>query len=106
VTSPEQRATLAELDALLRECAFVEPYRFRAISAAPGECELELPYREALDRPGGIVNGPALMAAADVAIWPAILTLRGIGEQGSLRTSKLRFSARQCARTWCAARAC
>jgi uncharacterized protein (TIGR00369 family) len=93
-----QRATLAELNALLRQCAFVEPYRFRAISAAPGECELELPYREAPDRPGGIVNGPALMAAADVAIWPAILTLRGIGEQwvtADLKTSFLSAAVRE-----------
>ena len=76
-----QRATVEELNRLLSRCSFIEPYRFRALSCAPGECELELPYRESLDRPGGVVNGPALMATADVAMWLAILTLRGVDEQ-------------------------
>ena len=76
-----QRASLEALNALLRECSFAAPYRFRAIACSPGECDLELPYRESLDRPGGTVNGPALMAAADVAMWLAILTTRGTHEQ-------------------------
>ena len=76
-----QRATLEDLNALLARCTFAEPYRFRAISCAAGECELELPYAAWLDRPGGVVNGPALMAAADVAMWLAILTTRGTEEQ-------------------------
>ena len=33
---------------------------------------LELPHKPALERPGGIINGPALMAAADCAMWLAI----------------------------------
>jgi uncharacterized protein (TIGR00369 family) len=74
-------ATLDDLNALLSSCSFIEPYRLRALSCSPGECEIELPYRESLDRPGGSVNGPALMAAADVAMWLAILTTRGTHEQ-------------------------
>jgi len=33
---------------------------------------VELPHRKALERPGGIINGPSLMAAADCAMWLAI----------------------------------
>ncbi len=33
---------------------------------------IELPHRPLLERPGGIINGPALMAAADCAMWLAI----------------------------------
>lgn len=38
-----------------------------------------IPLRKALLRPGGIVNGPALMAAADVVLWLAIKARHGIG---------------------------
>ncbi len=44
----------------------------------PGECVLELPHRPLLERPGGIMNGPALMAAADCAMWLAIKTRIGL----------------------------
>ena len=75
------RATVAELEAVLSAARFVDPYGFRVRSCAPGVCELELPFHASLERPGGIVNGIALMGAADVAMWLAIMTLRGTAEQ-------------------------
>jgi acyl-coenzyme A thioesterase PaaI-like protein len=39
-----------------------------------------VPYQPALDRPGGIVAGYVFMAAADVAMWLAILTKLGTKE--------------------------
>ena len=48
---------------------------------------LELPHRPALERPGGIINGPALMAAADCAMWLAIKAR--IGVEGDALTSEL-----------------
>ena len=39
---------------------------------------LELPHKPALERPGGIINGPALMAAADCAMWLAIKARIGV----------------------------
>jgi uncharacterized protein (TIGR00369 family) len=74
-------ATMAELDAVLKATRFVDPYGFRVLSCAPGVCELSLPFHPSLERPGGIINGIALMGAADVAMWLAIMTLRGSGEQ-------------------------
>ena len=94
----EQRASLEALNKLLSECSFVEPYAFRALSCGAGECELLLPYRTVLDRPGGSVNGPALMAAADVAMWLAIKTVRGIDDPSvtaSMSTQFLKSSQRE-----------
>jgi len=53
-----------QLQALLDRSRFLRPYRFRVVAVKKGKCTLELPHRPVLDRPGGIINGPALMAAA------------------------------------------
>jgi acyl-coenzyme A thioesterase PaaI-like protein len=39
---------------------------------------VECPEYARLERPGGIVNGPALMAAADCAMWLAIKARIGV----------------------------
>jgi len=57
---------------------FLRPWGFRVASVGDGVCTLKLPHRRALERPGGIINGPALMAAADCAMWLAIKTRIGI----------------------------
>ena len=77
----ELRATLDELNAVLDASRFVESYRFRAVACAPGVCELDLPFDPSLERPGGVITGVALMGAADVAMWLAIMTLRGTSQQ-------------------------
>jgi acyl-coenzyme A thioesterase PaaI-like protein len=64
--------TKKELQALLDRSRFVRQYGFRVLKATAEICTIELPHRPALERPGGIVNGPALMAAADCAMWLAI----------------------------------
>ena len=66
------------LQALLDRSRFLRPYGFRVVSVKAGHCTLELPHRPALERPGGIINGPALMAAADCAMWLAIKTHIGV----------------------------
>ncbi len=48
------------------------------VTADEEKCTLELPHRADLERPGGIINGPALMAAADCAMWLAIKTRLGM----------------------------
>ena len=60
------------LQALLDESSFLKPWGFRVVTVNDDECTLELPHRADLERPGGIINGPALMAAADCAMWLAI----------------------------------
>jgi acyl-coenzyme A thioesterase PaaI-like protein len=69
-----------QLQALLDRSRFLRPYGFRVVLANKGKCTLELPHRAALERPGGIINGPALVAAADCAMWLAIKAQIGIEE--------------------------
>ena len=76
-----------ELQALLDESAFLRPWGFRVVEVTGDECTLELPHRAELERPGGIINGPALMAAADCAMWLAIKAR--LGMQGDALTSEL-----------------
>jgi uncharacterized protein (TIGR00369 family) len=66
------------LQRLLDRSRFLRPYGFRVISITKNRCTLELPHKPALERPGGIINGPALMAAADCAMWLAIKARLGI----------------------------
>jgi acyl-coenzyme A thioesterase PaaI-like protein len=76
-----------QLQALLDRSRFLRPYGFKVISVNNSKCTLELPHKPALERPGGIINGPALMAAADCAMWLAIKAR--IGVEGDALTSEL-----------------
>ena len=67
-----------KLQSLLDTSPFLRPWGFRVVEVKDDECTLELPHKPALERPGGIINGPALMAAADCAMWVAIKTRIGI----------------------------
>ncbi len=75
------------LQELLDSAQFLRPYAFRVVTADEEKCTLELPHRADLERPGRINNGPALMAAADCAMWLAIKAR--IGVEGDALTSEL-----------------
>src|SRR6185436_15054130 len=79
-----------ELQKLLDRSRFLRPWGFRVVKVKAGECTLELPHTPALERPGGIINGPALMAAADCAMWLAIKAKLGL--EGDALTSDLNTS--------------
>jgi acyl-coenzyme A thioesterase PaaI-like protein len=66
------KASKRALQALLDGQRFIRPWDFRVESVREGACTISLPFRRNLERPGGIMNGPALMAAADCAMWLAI----------------------------------
>ena len=72
------KATRRELQALLKRARFVRDYGMRLVSVNDEACTLALPFRRAFERPGGTVNGPVFMAAADCAMWLAIKRLIGI----------------------------
>ena len=94
----ELRATLTELIAVLDAARFAAPFGFRLVSCSAGECSLEIPFQPALERPGGIINGIVLMGASDVAMWLAIMTLRGTEEQwvtSDLKTAFVRSGRRE-----------
>ena len=69
--------TEQELAQLLAEVPFTRSYGFRLQSMGDGECALSVPFQPAFERPGGIVSGQVFMAAADVAMWLAIMTRLG-----------------------------
>lgn len=75
------------LQQILDTSQFLRPYGFRVVSADQEKCMLELPHKPDLERPGGIINGPALMAAADCAMWFAIKAR--IGLENDALTSEL-----------------
>jgi len=66
------------LQKILDKSKFVRTYGFKVVSATKDKCVLELPHRPVLLRPGGIINGPALMAAADCAMRMAIKAKLGV----------------------------
>ena len=68
------------LKTVLAKAPFLKPYSFSLKNCASGECTLAVPFTRSLERPGGVVSGITLMAAADVAMWLAIMTLRGTEE--------------------------
>jgi uncharacterized protein (TIGR00369 family) len=56
---------------------FLRAYGFVVRTLKAGECTLDVPFRRNFERPGGVVAGPVFMAAADVAMWLAILSRLG-----------------------------
>ncbi len=97
-TVSELRTSVAELDGVLAGTAFLKPYHFKVWSCAPGECVLKIPFHAELERPGGIVSGMTLMGAGDVAMWLAIMTLRGTKEHwvtSDMKTAFLRSARRE-----------
>ena len=74
------QTSVAELDGVLVQTAFLKPFQFKVSSCAPGECVLKISFQPAFERPGGLVSGMTLMGARDVAMWLVIMTLRGVAE--------------------------
>ena len=69
--------TEAALRDLLAAVPFTRAYGFRLHELDEGACTIEVPFQEAFERPGHIVSGQVFMAAADVAMWLAIMTRLG-----------------------------
>ena len=82
---------VVELNQVLADTPFLQAYGFRVEAAQHGECNLIVPYQASLERPGGIVSGMTLMGAADVAMWLAIMTLRGVAERWVTTDMKTAF---------------
>jgi uncharacterized protein (TIGR00369 family) len=72
------KSTKKELQDLLNKSRFIRHYGFRVVRSSDESCTIELPHKPLLERPGGIINGPALMAAADCAMWLAIKARIGV----------------------------
>lgn len=78
---PPLKVTAEQLQQLLsHDTAFTKAYGFVVAAIAPGSCTLGVPHLPHFERPGGIVAGQVFMTAADVAMWLAIKTLRGLDD--------------------------
>jgi uncharacterized protein (TIGR00369 family) len=98
-------ASRAELQRMIDGEKFLSPWKFRVRSVAENLCTVALPNRPALERPGGIVNGPALVAAADVAMWLAIKARLGMAHDALTSDLNTVFLAPARAKTvYCTAR--
>jgi uncharacterized protein (TIGR00369 family) len=98
-------ATKAQLQKLLDKSRFIRHYGFRVVRANDETCVIELPHRPLLERPGGISNGPALMAAADCAMWLAIKVRIGIDKDALTSELNTAFlSAAKSGHVYCTAR--
>ncbi len=95
-----------ELEKMLCSAPFVRQYGFRLHSAEPGQCTLHFPCNDQFLRPDGIVSGPVLMAAADVAMWAAIVNSLGRSAARAVTTEmKTNFlSAVKREDFWCTAK--
>jgi len=83
--------TEPELRELLSEGLFTRAYGFQLHSIGDGECAITVPFQRAFERPGGMVSGQVFMAAADVAMWLAIMTRLGMGETAVTVEMKTNF---------------
>jgi len=61
---------------------------------AAGEVTLRLPYSEILQRPGGTICGPALMALADITLYGVVLSLVGRVELAVTTSMTVHFLSR------------
>jgi len=99
------RASKAALRNLLGRARFVGGYGLKLVAVSDAECTIAMPFRRAFERPGGTVNGPAFMAAADCAMWLAIK--RHIGMEHDAVTAELNTAFLNAARretVYCTAR--
>ncbi|HEX7614707.1 MAG TPA: PaaI family thioesterase [Thermoanaerobaculia bacterium] len=98
-TASPLQVTAEQLQKLLsNDTAFTRAYEFVVAAIAPGFCTLEVPHLPHFERPGGIVSGQVFMTAADVAMWLAIKTLRGIDDPSvtsHMQTHFLRSASRE-----------
>ena len=98
-------ASKRQLQALLKRARFVAGYGMRLHAVSDAECTIAMPYRRAFERPGGTVNGPAFIAAADCAMWIAIKHRLGMKHDAvtyELNTAFLNAARRQT--VYCTAR--
>lgn len=82
---------LDDLNQILANTPFLQQHGFEVITCGAGECTVVVPFQPALERPGGIISGMTIMGVADVAMWLAIMTLRGTHEKWVTSDMKTAF---------------
>jgi acyl-coenzyme A thioesterase PaaI-like protein len=83
--------SVEELNSILMTTPFLKPYGFTVKTFDTGQCTVLVPFMQSLERPGGLVSGMLLMGVADVAMWLAIMTIRGTDERWVTSDMKTAF---------------
>ena len=83
--------TDSELRELLSHVSFTRQFGFKLHSFNDGECTMLVPFQKGFERPGGVVSGQVYMAAADVAMWLAIMTRLGSSDGSVTAEMKTNF---------------
>jgi uncharacterized protein (TIGR00369 family) len=83
--------TEEEVRQILSAWPFISRYNFQLRSLNDGFCTLEVPFQEVFVRPGGRVSGSTFMAAADAAMWFAIMTRLGSSDPSVTAEMKTNF---------------
>ena len=79
-------------------------FGFEVAAAGEGSARVRVPWRAAHLRPGGIVAGYILVAAADVAVWLAIKTVLGAEDESVTVDLHTAFLAAASSEFYCDAR--
>lgn len=80
-----------EIQQLIAAWPFIERYGFQLRALDDGICTLEVPFQDIFVRPGNRVSGPTYMAAADAAMWFAIMTRLGKDDPSVTAEMKTNF---------------
>jgi len=83
--------SVEELNSILEATPFLKPYGFNVETCTTGECTVIAPFMNSLERPGSLISGMLIMGVADVAMWLAIMTLRGTDERWVTSDMKTAF---------------
>jgi uncharacterized protein (TIGR00369 family) len=97
----------SELEEILKNSPFMHEYGFQLESFGAGTCSLRWKNDPKFLRPDGIVSGPVYMAAADTAMWIAIMSRLGPDGKDAVTTEmKTNFLAthKPGEDFWCTAR--
>ena len=79
--APEPVVTREQLQHIIaNDAAFTKQFGFVVTGFGYGWCRLSVPHLPHMERPDRITSGPLLITAADVAMWLAIKTARGIDD--------------------------
>ncbi len=66
-----------EIEDVIQLATSSEEKRVLVDQVSPGAATVRVPFHKRMLRPGDIISGPALFAAADVAMWVAVMAHYG-----------------------------
>lgn len=78
-------------DMIARESPLAAWLGLRLEEVGEGRARMRVPYRKDLVRPGGVINGPVIMALADYAMYAAVMGLDARGARSATTNLNMYF---------------